>query len=480
MTTATPITTTTRAMMINPMITISDQPKGEECVKPTPADVWSRGLGSLLDRLARKMTEGGVLILDKASATALHLPTGPDDKRTQGIDDARAAGWLSGAPWAFTTFYAEGRPTIKVWVTSWDHGDPRNAMLAAGPGVTDVDLVWRMGLWHELTGTIWNGSPNTTGINLFRDNAPVFKISGKDLSPKFTLSGVPDDAVDWCELPWEPEHWSRPIETAYAHAYDASRAYLAAAQGCDLFAPWSLTHTRARTFDPKIPGMWKVKLGPWHHDLIPPPAGPGDEVRWVATPTLVLLNELAEKGEEYQTFEVLDSYTAATGKRLLRTWAETLDGAYTRAADLICPEYGEDDVAVVVRKAAKQAYTQAIGLMEKPGTVVYRPDWAMTIKAHARSIGWRKMWRIGKTEDRWPLEIKVDAIWYGSDDPDWTASKPGGLALVNAKNQADALGTFKAPKECTRERGKVTLPPATRRRSSSRVPLSERIKVAAQ
>jgi hypothetical protein len=227
----------------------------------------------------------------------------------------------------------------------------------------------------------------------------------------------------------------------YATGWDTSRMYLAAAQSCEALSPWSLKHTGRIPFDGKRAGWWKVELGPWNDDRIPAPAGPGeDAVRWVTTPTLALLTELESRGElAYQTFEVIDSWTAP-GRRILRPWAETLERAYQDAralAEIQGDPFGKDQDADAVRAAVKGAYREALGLMNRPGSAVYRPDWHYAVIAQARSNLWRRMWAVGQAEGVWPLEVKTDCVWYPGD-------KPAGIPVRNGKGLSDALGTFKA------------------------------------
>jgi hypothetical protein len=283
-------------------------------------------------------------------------------------------------------------------------------------------------------------------MEILRRQLPKLMVKGTPRRPALKATDGPEDGY---ELDWTDDDWSRPLEQPYAHGYDATRMYLAAAQACEVLAPWKLVHTGKRVFDPKRAGWWKVELGPWNDDRIPAPAGPGESVRWVTTPTLVLLQELQEAGGAFQSFEVIDSWTQV-GKRLLRSWAETIESAYHAGKDLRIPHVSTADDwtdGLLISSAAKAAYRETIGLL-KPNagpdsSPTYRPDWHYSLIAQSRSTLWRKVWAIGLAEDRWPLTIHVDHVWYGSDDADPEDSKPAGIALVNAKGHPDTLGTFK-------------------------------------
>jgi hypothetical protein len=308
---------TNRALTISPAFTVRDGCSNVwDAVKATPDNVWSAGLGALLDRLAPKLDGEGVLVLDQAAATALRLPTGPKDATTLGVDDARMAGWLSGKPGPWTTFYGEGKPTIVVGVQSWP--DYRRNPLTAS--TNDLDATYRLSMWQAVTGSAWRGTPGVAGLTVFRATCPTFPARGKRVRPTMNLT-EPDDLAGGkaCELDWQPEHWERPLTARYAHGYDTTRMYLAAAQACELLAPFNLTHTGRVKYDPRKhrAGWWKVELGPWNHELIPCPAGPGPKVRWVTGPTMALLAELEARGGPFQPFEVLDSWTA-DGRRILR------------------------------------------------------------------------------------------------------------------------------------------------------------------
>lgn len=455
--TATAIATdrTYRALMITPQFTAVDgcYETPDRSVRLTPEDTWALGLGGLLTRVARTMRDCGVLVLDRSAAVALRLPVGPQDGAQAGLDDARAAGWLHGTVGAWTTFFADGRPTITVAITSWPKID-RSPLIHKAAG---LDTVYRLSLWHQLTGVPWSGTPGVAGLKVFRATVPQYPLpggKGKLGKPTFKLPPV-DGAYELAyELAFDPDSWSRPQVTPYAHAWDVSRMYLAAAGACEVLSPWSLKHTGRIPFDPKRAGWWKVELGPWNDDRIPPPAGlpsdpvaPGDkDVRWVATPTLALLDELDRRGElARQSFEIVDSWTAP-GKRILRPWAETLEQAYQTArglADMKGDPFGKDQDAEAVQRAVKGAYAEAIGLFNHPGSAVYRPDWHYAVIAQARANLWRRMWAVGQAENVWPIEVNNDCVWYPGEASGPMAYKPAGIPLKNARGLTDALGTFK-------------------------------------
>jgi hypothetical protein len=438
---------TRRAIMVTPAFTILDTPDPAASARQTPPDTWAAGFGSLLDRISRTIEQEAVLLLDPPAARALKVPPGPDEESTVGLDDARAAGWLHGKLGPWTTFYAEGRPSIILGLTGWPNLD-RSPLVDTS---WHQSSVYRLSMWHEFTGSAWRGTPGVASMTILRATAPEYLVSGKKVKPAYGYRAGPD-VSEAAELDYEPEDWSRPQTLRYAHGYDVTRMYLAAAGACEKLAPWSLRHSGRIEFSPKLAGWWKVKLGPWHHGRIPAPAGPGDDERWVTTPTLILLAELLDQGGAFQAFEILDSWTGA-GKRVLRGWSETLESTYQLAR--LCAERTDDPTGLdqdgtAVMAAVKVAYKEGLGLLNRDGNAVYRPDWHYAIIAQARANLWRRMWSVGRTEDRWPIEIRVDNIWYESECPDPAVAKPAGIPLVNKDNKTDTLGTFKL--KGTRER----------------------------
>lgn len=441
--------------MITPTFTMLDAP-ADDAIRRTPENTWADGFGALLDRIAKTVDREGVLILDRAAAHALKLPTAPDETVTTGIDEATAAGWTSGSLGAWVPFSADGRPTIVV-------GFADHPMFGRSPLVNPRwhhDTVGSVAMWHELSGRAWRGTPGIAAMTLMRDLLPTFRVRGNDVKPSRRYPAGPEGAS---EGDLDPRHWSRPQTMPYAHGYDATRMYLAAAGVCEVLAPWTLRHTGRMAFNPKLGGWWKVKLGPWSDARIPAPAGPGDRERWVTTPTLLHLTQLIEAAQAdpsltFQDFEVLDSWTG-DGKRLLRQWADRIEAVYQggRAhADKTGETTEDPQDGRRVMEAAKLSYKEGWGLLnhvrdDGKENAIFRPDWHYAILAQARWTLWSKVWTVGQTEDRWPLEIKTDHVWYESTDPDPITAKPAGIPLANRKGVTDALGTFK-------QKGTRTLP----------------------
>lgn len=434
---------TRRALLISPAFTVLDDPNVPTPVKETPTETWRDGLGVLLSRVAKTMDGEGVVLLDGAAADALKLPWQPAnlEKATTpaGLDDARADGWKVDKAGPWMTFRADRRPTLHVGVTTLIQA-ARCPLVAPWPG----DTVGALRMWHEMTGYAWHGTPGVAGMALMRATAPRVMVRGRMTPPTWKAVGGPAEAR---EADFSAARWSRPMTTTFEHGYDATRMYLAAAKGCEVLAPWTLRNTGAIDFDPKRAGWWKAELSGWNVDTIPDPAGPGEGlVRWITTPTAVLLSWLVDQGV-YGGFRVVDSWTA-DGKRLFRKWGEVIEATYQAATAKLSERDGDGFPLAVamdadrVRQAAKEVYREAWGLLNRSSNAVYRPDWHFTILAQARANLWRKVWAVGQAEDRWPVGIDVDNVWYGSEHEDPEQACPRGLVPPRGKTR-DQLGQFK-------------------------------------
>lgn len=437
-----------RALLVTPAYSLWDDwdlTQGHPAAL-TPTDTWSGGLGQLLDRVGKHFDGQGAILLDGSAARALRLPSEPAEVGTitAGLDEARAAGWkVTDVRNGWATATADGRPTIIISIQSL--ASPARCPLFNPDAV--IDRPYAMSLWQELTGVAWRGTPGTAGMVLMRATAPEYPAKGgKAVGPTWKSDAGPEGAA---EKPWEHSgRFRRDNPLPYAHSYDGTRMYLAAAGTCESLAPWTLRHHGKQPFNRKYAGWWKVELAPWNDDRLPDPAGPGkDRIRWVTTPTAALLSELTDQGV-YGGIQVIDSWTNV-GKRPLRTWAETIERTYQTAAtqarmtdaDGTPSSHAQD--AERVRLAAKEVYRESWGLLNTATNSVHRPDWHYTILAYARATLWRKLWKVGTVEGRWPVEINVDNVWYGSDLDDPRDAMPVGLSLVNAEGIPDTLGTFK-------------------------------------
>lgn len=372
----------------------------------------------------------GVLLIDRHNARMWDLPD------ASALDTLAEAGWKS-SPWTdpatgnigWIKFRLDDDMAIHpdVYLGLIDElSEHRCPLLTFHPG-GEFDphaTADNFTSWHVRTGHAWFGTPGLSGSDvlepLLRATIPVPAILKSD---RYT---GPRDAA---ELPYTLRAWHQTgvADERHAHGYDASRMYLAAAINVEV-APWKLEPTGPTQFDKHRAGWWLIDVPPWNDTRLPDPAGYSDDTRrWLTTPTMALLQQLADRGLS-GGFEVLDSYTG-TSKRLFREWGETMEQNYLSAMHL-----GNTNLATAFKQAGAR---ETIGLMNSKTYTTYRPDWYASIVAMARVNLWRKIFKVADTSGRYPRAIDTDCIWYGSNDLDATLSCPEPLVL------GDRLGQFK-------------------------------------
>jgi hypothetical protein len=374
---------------------------------------------------------GGTLIVAGDALDRLGLPDElPEDGREHdSVRHLRQSGWnVSGlAPWM--NLWAVGRPTVHVGVHPWIDPTSTGSLYSA-----DADDMGRLAFrYHALTGGAFHTSPGTAGLGLLREVVPPIKQT-----PRWRA-----DVRDWpsAEGAEADINWQAPDLDPGAYGYDSNRAYLAAAQSVPV-AVGSLRSRRGRdTFTPDLAGYWLIRRVPWNDSRMPHPDGYTDDSAaevWVTTPTVRLLEQLAADGH-CDAPMVLDAYVAPAS-RVLRRWAGLLNAAHTRA--LLHPEQA-GGLALV--RAVKDSYRHAVGQLATPTGRVYRPDWRHAVIAEARCNLWRKVWRVGLTEGRWPAVIDVDQVVYPAAEcgPDPVASCPRGFASAVRPAIGTELGQFK-------------------------------------
>lgn len=357
----------------------------------------------------------GVILLDAPVHASMGLPE-RQPRSTSGLDrllvDARAAGWNVGKPTPWMTFWATGRPTVHVGLMGWLspgnhalHSDDHGAM------------TYRMRRYHELTGTAFHGTPGVSGTGLLRDHwqgrAPRWLGNYDRIDP----AGADTEQRYVWESPHAPEH-------PYAHRYDANLQYLGAANVSEV-ALDELRHTGRRKFNgPGASGYWKIIVPPWNEKRLPHPAnGVVGQQKWVTTPTMELLWQLARDGFTVMP-DVLDSWTCDRTGRVFRHWATRLGDALRDVAEN--EKLAADQDALTL--AIKRTYRETIGLLYRPGGRIYRPDWHHTVIGMARCNLFRKLRKAADT-GRFPESIKVDAVTYGSTDGDPFTAVPSALEL---------------------------------------------------
>jgi len=325
--------------------------------------------------------------------------------------------WVHGAPGPWVTFSRGGTHRVFLGIWPWlrqDRYPDRSWPLLAGLLTEEPDpaaVVARFEVWRRTVGIPYRGTPGVAGMALLRHVHAHDRPPG----PLWRTSRLPE-----LERAYEAElSWTSPLPArgAYRHTYDRRMAYLAAASTVELAAgPLQATGSR---YEPSRAGWWLIDADPWTHPQMPDPLEGMWSLSglWVTTPTLRLLHDLREQGW-YGGFRIRSSWTGPQS-RVLRGWAERLRDAIAAAS----ANPGPDGQALTA--ALKAAYRQAYGLMAREGGAVYRPDWHHAILAQSRVTVWRAAWQLGQQYGTWPAGIHVDAITYGSDEPDAEQANPG-------------------------------------------------------
>lgn len=387
------------------------------------------GLAGLLARVAPlyERDGSGVVILTGRAAEALSVPlsaprTAAEAKDHPSLTGARAVGWrISGVgPWM--TAWAEDRPAVHIAV---------HPLLEESTGpLLDPDpweMSWHCHRYHELAGGPYHSTPGVSGVGLLRDGCRSRKQPYWTPNPKRmpVATRRAEDVLAWTA--------PRPPAGRYRHGYDQRAMFLAAA-GVTPVAAGELRHSGARVQPSgKVAGYWRIERPAWNEPRLPNPLGrrPRSETGdvWVTGPTLALLCELAEYGATGAPV-VLDSWTGEA-TRVMRSWAEGLTAALG-AARQSPDRYDRRQEAAI-----KATYAQSLGMLARDSSRVHRPDWRHAVIATARANLYRKLWRVGHVEDRWPVSVNVDCVTYAADSRDPQAAAPNGIVL------GDGAGAFK-------------------------------------
>lgn len=392
-----------RSMFVAEDITFVD---GNTAVD-TPADAFDepqrfafRMAASARQHKCHEMT----VILDRCAAKRLGLPAKPPQAEKTRKDHKLLQAWRSDgwhvselSPWF--TLWAPGRPSIHFGVEPWlpehelHHEDPCN-------------LTHRLARFQALTGVAFHGNSGLAATAALRDywkgDEPMWR-PGWDKTPP---------ALSDCEKAYI---WTRPGDgLAWCHGFDANRQYLAAAWNTSA-TMGPLRHKGSVEFNKRIPGYWLITVPVWNETRLPHPANyvPGARA-WVATPTMELLHELADKGLTVAP-QVHDSYLAdRAGTELFRRWVSQIEDAYQASLS-----DGSDD-GEAVTGAIKGMYKFGVGMMHRRSSRVHRPDWHHSIISKARANLFRKLLAVGMYQNRWPVEVDYDKVWYESKSEDYT------------------------------------------------------------
>lgn len=433
---------------------------GDGCRRAVTPRWWEGGLGALLSTLAPHYGfDGGVLILDRSATLALGLPVegvpfGGIDHPA--LDDATRAGWShKGRLSDWTHFRAPDRPSLHLCI------EPLLSTKFNADGVAADAPFWRsefhdtvrsLALWHLVSGVPWRGSPGMAGMAILKKYAQADNPQRNTYGPTWKPTGlwIPD-GLD--EQPYRIGDFRNPPPpdsgTWWMHGYDQNRSYIAAAMLVEP-AAHTLRHTGRIAFSRRLGGAWECELAPWNDPRMPDPAGyregenrTGGRVRWLTTERVALLEELTTEGV-YGGVRIIDSYTAPAKKGVLRPWAERMRDMYVykdpRGRDLSSGLTVADQIRIQIM--TKEVGRRTLSMLTSPGNWCTRPDWWYSTVALQAANLWRRMWAIGKAEDRWPVAIDVDNVYYASRDRDPEASIP--VALVDLLDPAgEKLGGYK-------------------------------------
>lgn len=367
---------------------------------PVDCRTYSRPAGLLAD-LGGFLTMA-VQTMGHPAESTVAVSAVPEQDRDQ---LAAAAGWQnrSAVASAWSTYVHEvtGETVHMVDLDQLAAADP-----SAWPnGLDPAALAVKLAAYNHATGTAYRVTPGVAGCAMIRRQAAEAAArrtaAGRRTAgqPYWRYDGHPAFLTPMGDL-----RWTAPTlpTSGVVHQYDARAAYLAAASAAML--AWSpLVHTGAVPFDPDHAGYWQVNAAdvPDMHGgrplLVDPARVGSDGTVWLTTP---VMGYLLGRGVNP---DVIDSWTCEHTGRYLRPWAEAIRDGLAAADD--------PDVSTLL----KETYRQTIGMFNRPGGSVYRPDWWATIVDLARVNLLRKVDKAAAATGRYPARIYVDAVYYAAD-----------------------------------------------------------------
>ncbi len=424
----------------------------DEAASDLPALLaWAEALGLGMHHKRSRDDSGQVWILP-ALAAKLGLPDKrPADGRAKGaqavrrlVDALTAAGWKLGqrglGDW--TTIYREGGRSLQLVIPGWlERGSSACPMW--DPTLPAVQLARRLGEYADRVGMPFLIVPGVTAVALLRSlrRGDDVEVTEAAELPEPALGGGAELDYGWQRPPTRDE-----LERCeWAQVFDANGQYLAASSSVRLGIGQAV-HVDRPSFDPKLPGYWRVDPGPRPDRLLPDLFDPTDRgrdgFRWVTTPTLIIAREL---GYELDAAEAWVWSTAAgrdgvPGSRYLEPWYRRLRDARAGLVDAA----GNDPDAGAVLAAIKRTYANGIGQLGAPtsaGLPLYRPDWRHHVVATARANLTRKLVKVAEATGRRPLAVHHDAIVYAADSEDPAAACPAGLRLGTGLGEFKPQGT---------------------------------------
>lgn len=436
--------TTTKVFYIGVKNTMASYDRTHE----TPSDTFTYGLSHTLDRIAGRFDGEGVVVLDDEASIAIGLPqTVQKEGRCDQSEDRAAigrlygtdTGWTCNGLYGWTTHTKRGKPTVHMTTMAWLR-ESRCPLVCPWPG----DTVHTLTMWHDRIGTAWRGAPGAAAAaalhTTLRHRITKAGWCPETVGPTDTSSHVIRGAY---ELVYSPGDWRGTSVTggAYAHAYDARRAGLAAMGTVDVSAAPLAYTERVAAFDRRRAGWWLVEMPAWNDPRLPHPGGPGvkeGQLCWVTNPTMQLLDNLAEEGRTGKTY--IRAAWTGPAKRLFRGYADKMNKAW-----LASQERGEPLIADAVKAGVSELHGRMNSQEASPW--YYRPDHHHTITARKRAKIWMMADRILTVEKRWPIAIDDDTLWYESTNQDGRQTAPASMVF------GTGLGQWQH--KATRERRRV-------------------------
>lgn len=384
----------------------------------TPEHVLAAGIVSFIEAVIKMLGGSGTVLVDAKSAALLGLPTGDLPETGDGSKKHPAAEALRGAGFKVREIYRWARifrGPVRLNLGLIELIDPSHC-----PAIEETPAILAASLyqWRLLSGQDWYGAAADAGNDVLRGMfAPGQRR--RMVKPEWWIKPPLDRKVA-SEVALTPGRWHRRPDTGETHGHklDKRRAHLAALTTTQV-AGGDLEYRDGQTqpFDVKRCGWWCVKLAEWPHgELMPDPAGYGpvldDGYRWVATPTLELIEQLRRSGHHGGILDLRESYTAP-GVDILKHLAKTLRDVFDGAAGI-----ADDDVREVVQESTKAAYRQFAGFWQSTQSDVQRADWSAAMVAGNRVSVWRAAWKAiegpdGDFQGPVPLWFDTDCVIYG-------------------------------------------------------------------
>lgn len=395
----------TRTVYLSPTMTQVD---GGVMQHIRPETVYDGPFHDLLARLARVAVDdaGLNLVLDQGA----HIMLGwPAEIPAPGTDvapfiAARNVGWKVGDPRPWTTFHAPGRPTIHVAVVPWL--SQRNFPLwDANPAV----MCTRLTRFHEWTGVPFHGRHGgLAGIEMLRRLAvskeePRWFLSEQDCPPREHPISI---FQEW-RVGVDPDH-------EHVHGYDATLQYLAAFGVARLGVHHPRHMAYERPAGKHAAGCYEITVPEWRMiDYLPAPYGsltPGERA-WVANPIMDLITTLSDNylidfPEVHSAW--ISSATCELGKKFANTVRDAIEKARRHGDKPLIEE-------------VKAIYRAGNGMLEYTNSDkkrIYRPDWAVIVRATAYANMWHKIWAQFLEDGRIPVSWDTDTVYYSSPDTD--------------------------------------------------------------